>query len=52
MCSSDLILGVAFFVGFHQQPLFADTVGATFVDMAMSGLLYYVLMLFADRKEA
>ena len=46
------ILGVAFFVGVHQQPLFADTVGATFVDMAMSGLLYYVLMLFADRKEA
>ena len=46
------VLGVAFFVGVHQLPLFANTIGATFVDMVLSGLLYYVLMLFAARKEA
>lgn len=46
------IIGVAFFVAVHQLPLFANTVGATFIDIVLSGLLYYVLMLVYDRKEA
>lgn len=32
------------------MPIFANTVGATFVDMVLSGLLYYILMAIYDRK--
>lgn len=52
MAMITFIIGVALFVGVHQLPLFAGTIGATFIDMALSGLLYYLLMLIADRKEA
>lgn len=43
-------LGVVFFIAVHQMPIFANTVGATFVDMVLSGLLYYILMAIYDRK--
>ena len=52
MAMITFVAGVAFFVIVHQRPLFANTVGATFIDIVLSGLLYYVLMLIADRKEA
>lgn len=44
--------GVGFFLAVHQLPLFVNTIGATFIDMALSGILYYVIMLLVDRKEA
>lgn len=46
------ILGVLFFLCVHQLPLFAHTIGATFVDMILSAVLYYLLMLIVDRKDA
>ena len=46
------VLGVAFFVGVHQLPLFANTIGATFVDMVLSAVVYYVLMWFVDQRSA
>lgn len=46
------VIGVAFFLGVHQQPLFANTIGATFIDMILSGILYYGIMSLVDRKEA
>lgn len=52
MAMITFVAGVAFFVAVHQRPLFANTIGATFIDIILSGLLYYVLMLIADRKEA
>jgi NCS1 family nucleobase:cation symporter-1 len=52
MAMITFVVGVAFFVGVHQLPLFANTIGATFIDMVLSGLLYYGLMKLADRKEA
>lgn len=45
-------LGIGFFLGVHNLPLFANTIGATFVDIVLSGALYYVLMAIYDRKGA
>ncbi len=44
-------IGVAFFLGVHQLPIFVNTIGATFIDMCLSGILYYGIMLLVDRKE-
>lgn len=46
------ILGVGFFVATHNVPLIQNTVGATFIDMILSGILYYGMMWLVDRKEA
>lgn len=44
-------IGVIFFLSVHQLPIFANMVGATFIDMFLSGILYYGIMLLVDRKE-
>ncbi len=44
-------IGVAFFLGVHQLPIFVNTIGATFIDMCLSGILYYGIMLLVDRRE-
>nr|WP_076459122.1 cytosine permease [Limosilactobacillus caccae] len=46
------VIGVAFFLTVHQLPFFTATVGATFIDMALSGILYYGIMSLVDRKGA